>query len=359
MKLFLSILLLFSTAVVGAADYTDCANFFNPQLHERTSFPNRTGVMNGVYPFIMDKNGKVVAASWAKNYSKDDKTGNETIEYEIPVMKYDRGFIPGGMGMPKFDVDKKRIKVLINRDENGNITSIYDDTGINKKEIEEHNKIMKSWSTKIYNPQYIKEIEETNKKMGIKNEDFAYIPVGNRYKISMVGGKEGKCRIDGAEMDILTQAKIDGKRISATTFNTEACNDIVKALKTYKKQLESCTNPEANNAIRKIAYKFFQNNPDKSPYFGMGMMGGSYGAGYSMPMVGGGMGMIPGMGMGMIGGAFDTMMAQLQTNPLLAAAQANQYCAIYGLTPFLNNEYFPSEKSVIPSTRSKLKSKNK
>ncbi len=371
-KVFLSTVP-FLFAPIFAADYTDCAKFFNPfnpspELEEKINFPVMGGFgarigggMNGVHPFTMGKDGKIVAADWTKSYNRDDKSGNETIEYDQPIFKYKGGFKIGEQ--PNFDLDKKRVKVQITRDADGNITSVYNDYNVTKKELEENNEIMLQWKNKIYNPKYLKEIEEINKKMGVKDEDFAFIPVGNRFNLSILGGKNGKCRVDGAEFDFLTQNKIDGKKMTTTTFNTETCNDISKALKQYKKQVENCSDPEANNAISKIATKYYKNNPNKGTFFypGMGMMGGA-GMGYGMPIGTGNMG--TGMGMGVGGGlmnpSFDILMGPLvsvsgaegilgASSPLLAAIQVSQYCAIYGVTPFMNDQYFPSAKTISPT----------
>ncbi|MBT5093822.1 MAG: hypothetical protein HOM21_06255 [Halobacteriovoraceae bacterium] len=309
-----------SFSAYGKVDYKDCIKFTNPFTFDPEAPSDGAGAWGGggvisnggigtggyggglgggffggtamgYLPFDLQPDGKIKPHKEIESYNVSKDGRQEVITYEMDIFSGNK-LLPGEKPDPgKFNqTTEKEFTVVVNRDEQGNITSIVQNNSVSKKEIAKHNKYVEAW----YDFTYSKEYKEASKKSGYdkfqqKGQAPFMVPLKTTTGFKMTGDDKLKtCVPTGQKTDWLLEAKEGGFTYKTTNFDTKFCSDLNTLLKdkTVNSDLKSCYRKSTNNKFAKFFGKYASDN-----FFA------NFNGGYGAPGTG-----IPGTG---IGGGFN------------------------------------------------------
>lgn len=334
------------TSAAHAVDYTKCMEFINPKdPFSSKSVGNAGWGMMGIYrPFELLSDGKIKPNDDVISYDTIDDKNQEVIQYDMPTF----GVISLNESDKKnpFKHDTKRITVIIQRDDKGNIVEIINDENVSQSDIDQQVKIQRAhWERNT--PE---EMKRPYKRLEEKSGQKIQLPF-SRYASSSVKFevKNGQCVPVESKNKILIEPKKDGQTFETTNYNVNLCKDIDNFL-TKNPEAASCFKKDLNKQITSI----FERYKPKDQQFSS--MVGPFGGGIGYGGVNSGFGMSFGFGsveqmmsQGMFWGDEDQKSAIRKTtgsSPIIAGHMILQNCYNQGLGTFIDDPSIWEEAGV-------------
>jgi len=203
-KLILGLSTLALSTSLHAGNYKLCNKVINPYSNFSQGANGSpygggfaSGIGIGLAPYTIEDNGKIKPAKGVKEYKHDKKNHQEIITYEVAIFPYE--LEPGEQpDYSQMQPVMKEQKVIIQRNEKGEIKQITNDFNVKQSDLDKHNKMMKKWYEYTYSDKYKEQMKKMQEQWGL--EDFQtpiMMPIKSDIHLSVV---DGKCRVDRSTM---------------------------------------------------------------------------------------------------------------------------------------------------------------
>jgi hypothetical protein len=281
-KLFMMALLISSSAY--ATDYSKCSSSLNPDPYEYYKDGSTEPMpYHGMFPFKLTDDGQVKPIDGIVSYEKNEEGNKEVIEYNIASMikpQTIEDIKKGDIGAwPTFNPQKRKVKTIITRNEQGDIVQIKTDHNFTQEELNIMFNNQQNNFRAFADPKMVENLDKEAKKNGKERYEipFSY----NKNETLNFEVKNGKCVLISQQQETAFGNKLDSPSVTNSQFNVNLCKDIDNFINKHP-EATACFKADLNKKMSSIFDKYV----DKSKYG----LGGA-GAGNVGPMV-------PGVGIG-------------------------------------------------------------